>query len=203
MRPTTIISCRHCMFGALSGIAACSLALFFFMVAGNIFAASHVQAAPLLLEGKKTLFQRVVSHPGARLMAGPAADAAVVKENVTPFTVFYVYARNEGWLQVGAGAAAPEGWLDTTKATDWNQSLTLLFTPRTGRDPVLFFKTENALNDVCAAPDMVWTSSMPNLPACCKAAKFRRTIFPCWPANLRTQPGRFQKSGFISCPFWT
>gem|GEM_PF-5284302 len=29
MRPTTIISCRHCMFGALSGIAACSLALFF------------------------------------------------------------------------------------------------------------------------------------------------------------------------------
>ncbi|WP_291440522.1 vWA domain-containing protein [Desulfovibrio sp.] len=154
MRPITIISCRHCMFGALSGIAACSLALLFFLVAGNIFAVSHAQSAPLLLEGKKTLFQRVVSHPGARLMAGPAADTAVIKESVTPFTVFYVYARSEGWLQVGAGAAAPEGWLQTTRATDWNQSLTLLFTPRTGRDPVLFFKTENALNDVCAAPDM-------------------------------------------------
>ena len=59
-----------------------------------------------------------------------------------PFTVLYVYARQGDWLQVGLDTRTPLGWLKKDQATDWNQSLTLLFTPRTGRDPVLFFKTE-------------------------------------------------------------
>ena len=118
---------------------------------GSFTAAS---AAPLLQQGKKTLFQRVVSHPGAALLAEPKADGAVVRKSVVPFTVMYVYDRKEGWIQVGASTAQPEGWMEAAKATDWNQSLTLLFTPRTGRDPVLFFKTETGLNELCAAPDM-------------------------------------------------
>ena len=40
---------------------------------------STVSAAPLLQQGKKTLFQRVVSHPGAALLAEPKADGAVVR----------------------------------------------------------------------------------------------------------------------------
>lgn len=150
MRSVMIQYYRHSLFAIL----ACTLSLLSILDAGMFFSVADAQAAPLLLEGKKTLFQRVVSHPGARLVAAPAADAAVVKENVTPFTVFYVYARNEGWVQVGAGTASAEGWLEAPKTTEWNQSLTLLFTPRTGRDPILFFKTETALNDVCSAPDM-------------------------------------------------
>ena len=112
------------------------------------------EAAPLLQEGKKSLYQRVVSHPGAALLAEPKADAAVLTQAVTPFTVFYVYARQEGWLQVGVSTSQPQGWLEAAKTTAWNQSLTLLFSPRTGRDPVLFFRTRQALDDLCAAPDM-------------------------------------------------
>lgn len=114
--------------------------------------ASH--AAPLLQEGKTSLFQRVVSHPGAKLLAEPKADAKTVQENVVPFTAFYVFARNGNWLQVGLSAVAPEGWLEAAQATDWNQSLTLLFAPRAGREPVLFFKTEQDLSALCAADDM-------------------------------------------------
>ncbi len=114
--------------------------------------ASH--AAPLLQEGKTSLFQRVVSHPGAKLLAEPKADAKTVRENVVPFTAFYVFARNGNWLQVGLSAVAPEGWLEAGQATDWNQSLTLLFAPRAGREPVLFFKTEQDLSALCAADDM-------------------------------------------------
>ena len=124
---------------------------FGFCLSGIYSAAS---AAPLLQQGKKTLFQRVVSHPGAALLAEPKADGAVVRKSVVPFTVMYVYERKDGWIQVGASTAQPEGWMEAAKATDWNQSLTLLFTPRTGRDPVLFFKTETGLNELCAAPDM-------------------------------------------------
>ncbi len=120
-------------------------------LAGTVSTSS---AAPLLQQGKKTLFQRVVSHPGAALLAEPKADGAVVRKSVVPFTVMYVYDRKDAYLQVGASTAQPEGWMEAAKATDWNQSLTLLFTPRTGRDPVLFFKTETGLNELCAAPDM-------------------------------------------------
>ena len=115
---------------------------------------SPVSVSPLLQQGKKSLFQRVVSHPGAKLLAEPKADAKVLQEAVVPFTVLYVYARKDAWLQVGPSTTQPAGWLEAAKATDWNQSLTLLFTPRTGRDPVLFFKTEQDLNALCSAADM-------------------------------------------------
>lgn len=112
------------------------------------------RAAPLLQEGKKSLYQRVISHPGAVLRQSADPASAVVKDTVVPFTVFYVYERTNGWLRVGTGLAQPQGWLEEGKSTAWNQSLTLLFAPRAGRDPVLFFRTENALKALCSANDM-------------------------------------------------
>ncbi len=112
------------------------------------------ERAPLLMEGKKTLYQRVVSHPGAVLRESPARDAKIVKDAVKTFTVFYVYDRRDGMLEAGSSLAGPEGWLDEKHATRWNQSLTLLFTERTGRDRVLFFKDEKYLEALCAAKDM-------------------------------------------------
>ena len=111
------------------------------------------EAAPLIQEGKKTLFQRVVSHPGATLYAKPDQKGKSLR-SLTPFTVLYVYGQSKGWLQVGTGTQQPEGWIEAGRSTPWNQSLTLLFSPRTGRDPVLFFKEEKGLNDVCQAVDM-------------------------------------------------
>ncbi len=65
-------------------------------------------SGPLLQQGKKSLFQRVVSHPGASLRAEPRADAAVLHKTVVPFTVLYVYARQDGWLLPPASPRA--GW---------------------------------------------------------------------------------------------
>jgi serine/threonine-protein kinase PpkA len=59
-------------------------------LAGDVRAADR---SPLLQAGKKTLFQRVVSHPGARLYAGPGPQDGVRADAVATFTVFYVYAR--------------------------------------------------------------------------------------------------------------
>ncbi|MDR1856438.1 MAG: VWA domain-containing protein [Desulfovibrio sp.] len=119
---------------------------------------SHSMAAanskPLLQDGKKTLYQRVISHPGAQLLATQAAGAKVLKDAVTPFTVFYVYGKGQGKLEVGTSSTGADGWIDEEKTTRWDQSLTLLFTPRTGRDPVLFFREEKDLAQLCAADDM-------------------------------------------------
>ena len=116
--------------------------------------ATAAERTPLLQEGKKTLRQRVITHPGARILQRPDAAASVVQADVKPFTVLYVYARDNGWLEVGPAGNPPQGWVAAAQTTEWNQSLTLLFTDRASRAPVLFFKTEKVLADLCNAKDM-------------------------------------------------
>ena len=54
---------------------------------------------PLLMEGKKTLYQRVLSVPEASLYQQP--DETSDTSAVLPFSVLYVYQRQDGWLKVG------------------------------------------------------------------------------------------------------
>ncbi len=111
-------------------------------------------ATPLLQMGKKTLYQRVITHPGATVVQSPENATTIIQETVNSFTVFYVYGRRDGWVQVGPLGGTPIGWIDVAKTTEWNQSLTLLFADHSMRDPLLFFKTEESLKELCAAPDM-------------------------------------------------
>ncbi|MEN0106974.1 MAG: vWA domain-containing protein, partial [Pseudomonas sp.] len=113
---------------------------------------------PLLMAGKKTLFQRVLSKPGAQLAAD--AGAAPGSASLPAFSVLYVYARKQvggaDWLKVGAASdGRSEGWLPATQVSDWKQSLVLKFTERSGRAPVMFLKqpqeVERLLQDVTKA----------------------------------------------------
>lgn len=112
------------------------------------------ERTPLLMEGKKTLYQRVVSHPGAVLHAGPGQDASVAGPDLRPFTALYVYGRDGGWIEVGTSTTKADGWLPEDKSSRWDQALTLLFTDRSQRRPVLFFKDRQAIMDVCRAEDL-------------------------------------------------
>ena len=111
---------------------------------------------PLLIPGKRTLFQRVVTHPGADLYASAGISAKARKQRVRPFTVFYVYDRASAdgtqWLQVGPSINCKvSGWIKKTEVSDWQQSLTLMFTERTGRQPVLFFKNLGSLEKLAGS----------------------------------------------------
>ena len=131
--------------------------IFLFLAAFVCFGAHNAAAAersPLLLEGKKSLFQRVVTHPGAQLFAAPATDAASVQKDIKSFSVFYVYDRQNGFLEVGPSTGAPTGWIAEGLATDWPQAMTLLFTDRTGRAPVLFFKDQEGLKGICESDSL-------------------------------------------------
>ena len=112
-------------------------------------AAEAAAATPLLIEGKKTLYQRVVSHPGAALYSGPDEQSGIIVDKVKTFTVFYVYARQGKRIQAGVSDRLADGWLDADRTTAWNQSLTMLFTSRMGRQPVLFFKDHDSLEKLC------------------------------------------------------
>ena len=114
---------------------------------------------PLLMPGKKTLFQRVITHPGARLTEQPDDAARVKKDAVTPFTVAYVYgvkADTSGaplWYEIGGSThGTSDGWIKATDASPWQQSLTLVFSERTGRDPALFFRDKDSAIKVATSP---------------------------------------------------
>lgn len=107
-------------------------------------------AAPLLMEGKKTLYQRVITHPGAALYDRPGGPAG---NEVVPFTVMYVYDRLNGgerdWVRAAANTQGKNlAWLPAETVSDWKQSLVLLFAERAGRDPLLFFKSPADLENI-------------------------------------------------------
>ena len=112
----------------------------------------------LLMPGKKTLYQRVITHPGAHLYERASTTSAVRKGWIRPFTAYYVFATSQAdatqWLEVGlASSGTPDGWIEAGKTSPWLQALTLKFTERTGRQPVLFFKDMVDLEAVAADRD--------------------------------------------------
>lgn len=118
--------------------------------------AAAQKCKPLFIPGKRTLFQRVVTHPGANLHAFAGETAPVLEKGIKPFTVFYVYERAtvEGapWLLIGTTITCEiGGWIKGVKVSNWYQSLTLKFTERTGRQPVLFFKDLKSLELVAGS----------------------------------------------------
>lgn len=108
---------------------------------------------PLPLEGKQTVFQRVVSNPGATLFADSDNNATVISTPKT-FTCFYVYERRGEMFRVGVGANKSDGWLKSSDVTEWPQAITMVFTDPMGRQPVLFFKDHNQILKACRADNI-------------------------------------------------
>jgi hypothetical protein len=117
-----------------------------------VFAALPVSAqprTPLLIEGKQTLYQRVLTRPGASLVA-KAGDTG--GKAVEPFTVFFVYQKvdqaGKPWLLVGAGSdGKTQGYLPEADTVPWRHMITLSFASPTTRERVLFFRTREALTE--------------------------------------------------------
>lgn len=112
----------------------------------------------LLMPGKKTLYQRVITHPGAHLYAEASTASTLQNGWIRPFTAYYVFSTAQTgttqWLEVGlASSGTPDGWIEAGKTSPWRQALTLKFTERTGRQPVLFFKDLADLEAVAADRD--------------------------------------------------
>lgn len=133
--------------------------IFFLLCLAPVFCPTAAREAacaeqPLPLDGKKSVFQRLVTHPGAMLYDGAGKDARVLDQNIRTFTVMYIYGRQGDRLKVGRSSNAAEGWIDASSATEWPQALTMVFTDRTGRAPVLFFRDHASLERLCQAEDI-------------------------------------------------
>ncbi|MEM9577289.1 MAG: vWA domain-containing protein [Pseudomonadota bacterium] len=100
-------------------------------------------AQPLLVEGTKTVFQRVLTRPAATLH--DSVNGQVIEE-VPAFQPYYVFADEGDWKQVGPSATrAPTGWLKTAQSVEWKQNIVGAFTNAAGRERQLLFRSEDEL----------------------------------------------------------
>ena len=105
---------------------------------------------PLLMTGKHSLYQRVLSVPGARITSEPGGKP---NAEVVPFTAFYVYTRTEAggkqWIEVGTDRyGSRSGWLPGAECIEWNHGLTAAFRDPTGHDRVLLFEDSDSLRQL-------------------------------------------------------
>ncbi|CAH5357333.1 hypothetical protein AI2623V1_4895 [Klebsiella oxytoca] len=132
-----------------------ALPLFGLLLSGHVFATDGDK--PLLQEGKKTLYQRVLTTPGCKLGTAAGDD----KGQLQPaFSSLYVYqkedANGQSWLKVGPDSFGKTiGWLPKSCTVDWKMQLTLAFTNPANRGRLLFFKERKSLDDILSAPDPV------------------------------------------------
>ena len=124
------------------------------LLAGLVAAQPALAREPLLIEGKKTLFQRVLTRPGAQVLADPAA---VEGKAADAFTVYYVYGRKnaggQDFVEVGRNARGDtDGYIRADQTIDWRQSLTVAFANPAARQRVLFLKDQPALATLMASP---------------------------------------------------
>ena len=105
---------------------------------------------PLLMAGKQSLYQRVLSVPGARIAEKPGGKA---DREIVPFTAFYVYARQQQgaqqWIEIGTDRHGTHaGWLPASDTIEWNHGLTAAFRDPTGHDRVLLFRDSDSLREL-------------------------------------------------------
>ncbi len=107
-------------------------------------------ATPLLMANKQTLFQRVLTLPGAQLFpqAQVTEDTAIP---LPPFSVYYVYQRvndknQQQWLEIGLNQFGTKtGWVNAAKTMDWSIGLTLKFRDPTPQNRVLLFNNKDSI----------------------------------------------------------
>ena len=122
------------------------------LISGPVAAADR----PLLISGKKSLYQRVLSVPGAQMYAAAGSEAGTA---VTPFTAFYVYAKTHQdgalWLQVGTDRhGGVSGWLPSSSTIEWAQGLTVAFREAVGRDRALLYRDAATVRELAKNRDL-------------------------------------------------
>ncbi len=116
------------------------------ILALTIFAAMNAYAQePLKMEGKETLYQRVLTTQTCPLKSSMTAKSA---ENIPPFTQFYVYGRENGYVKVGNDSRGSIAGFISEKCTiDWKMQSALMFTNPAARERALIFANKEPLQN--------------------------------------------------------
>ena len=132
--------------------SACSLALAALACQSVAFADNNSKREPLLMEGKTTLYQRVLSTPGCKLHQ--KQDGSDQGREVPALSQYYVYGDLGQVYEVGPNALGNvTGYLNKSCVVPWKMQLALLFTNSANRNRALIFDEESALDNIIDSED--------------------------------------------------
>ncbi len=127
-----------------------SLALACGLLSAPVVQAQQAQR-PLLVEGRQTVYQRVLTRPGA---ASHPTPAAAPTRGFPAFQPLYVYGVQPGWYQVGPSiSGGPTAWVQAQNVVEWKQNIVAAFTNAAGRQRQLLFASEARLRELMEQPD--------------------------------------------------
>lgn len=116
-----------------------------------LFALPALAEAPLLMEGKRSLYQRVLVRDATTRHSAPDQPGTTP---VRPLEAFYVYARQGDWLQVGGDeTGAGLFWIPAAAATDWKQNIVATFEGSENLGRLLFLRDMDAAYGLVEAED--------------------------------------------------
>ena len=111
---------------------------------------------PLIMDGKDTLFERVLIRDTA---SGYDAPEGNIIGSLLPLQPFYVYARDGDWMQVGASDKGEDlFWMEAKSGTVWRQNIVATFEGSESLGRVLFFRDIDSVYEVIE-------SEQPDIPA--------------------------------------
>ncbi len=104
------------------------------------------QAQPMIMDGKDSLFQRVLVRERVTRRDSPGAAEG---PTVAPLQALYVYQRQDDWIEVALGDQGDDRfWLPTSAVSDWNQNIVATMEANSELPQLLFFSDLDALYDV-------------------------------------------------------
>jgi hypothetical protein len=115
---------------------------------------------PLLMEGKTSLYQKVLTRPSAILTSRNADGSFGNDTPLAPFTMLHVYKRltreNEQWLEVGSGSDGKiDGWVRANQAIDWKQSIVAVFGNPAGRNRLPLYRDRGIAEELLASESAI------------------------------------------------
>lgn len=104
---------------------------------------------PLLIEGKTSLFQRVLLREAVVRHTAPDQPG---ETRLKPLQAFYVYAREGDWLRVAAGETGEDSfYIPVAAAIDWKQNIVATFEGSENLGRLMFFDGLDSAYDVVEA----------------------------------------------------
>ena len=114
-------------------------------------AAGHAQdRQPQLMEGKKTLFKRVILRPDAVLQSSPGSGTATP---IPAFSVLYVYGTSGDFVEVGRAIGRTDGFVARDKVIEWKQTIVATFTNPANRQRSLLFRSRESIEEIVRSND--------------------------------------------------
>ncbi len=112
---------------------------------------SSFSQEPLIMDGKETLYQRILTTPDCVLKSSKLAKDG---KSIPAFSLYYVYERDDKTLKVGANSKGDiQGYLDKRCTIDWKMQTALMFTNSATRNRALIFKDEQTLTQLVESED--------------------------------------------------